>query len=64
MVVICASRNIILINLNYLQKYFVIDDNLLAFVYLFHNEISHLKIFISLVIVVGSRFYELCCRLV
>ena len=64
MVVICASCNILLINLNYLQKYFVIEDNVLAFVYFLHNEISHFKISMSLVIVVGSRFYELCCRLV
>jgi hypothetical protein len=63
-VVLCASRNIFLINLKLLQKHFVTDDILLAFVYLYHNEISHLKISMSLVIVVGSRFYTLCCRLV
>jgi len=60
MVVLCAGRNIILINLNLLQKYFVTGNTLLAFVYLYH-EVSHLKISMSLVIVVGSRFYELCC---
>jgi len=42
----------------------MIDDILLAFAYLYHNEISHLKISMSLVIVVVSRFHELCCPLV